>query len=199
MKHRYMNNTPMIDLFLTMALFFFTICVIEMALVKIENKKKNIESKAEFIITVEWPKEREDDVDTYLEDPIGNIIFYGQKAKGLMHLDRDDLGYANDSIRLPDGSYIDFPFNKEKVTLRGIIPGEYILNLHLFNKRQSNTAPIPVTVLIEKLNPYSIVLSKKIILYENGDEKTVCRFKLDKDGKVVEINNLPKKFVGRKQ
>ncbi len=193
---RYTNNTPMIDLFLTMALFFLAIAVIQMALIKVENKKKNVESKAEFIITVEWPSDIRDDVDTYLEDPVGNIIFYQKKSAGLMHLDRDDLGHSNDFIKLPNGKFMKFDYNREKITLRGIIPGEYILNLHMFNKRVK--IPTKVTVTIEKLNPYSTVFTKSVIIRENGDEITVCRFRLDKSGNVTEINSLQKKFIGRR-
>ena len=51
---------------------------------------------------------------------------------GLLHLDRDDYGTSNDRVVGPDGEPIEFEYNEEIVTIRGIVPGEYTLNLHLF-------------------------------------------------------------------
>ena len=56
-----------------------------------------------------------------------------------MHLDRDDLGDKNDKIYLPDGSMIKVPQNQELLTIRGIVPGEYVLNIHMYS---STTIPM---------------------------------------------------------
>ena len=53
---------------------------------------------AEFIITMSWPKDSKDDIDLYVMDPAGNIVYFRDKDNGLMHLDRDDLGDKNDQI-----------------------------------------------------------------------------------------------------
>ena len=50
----------------------------------------------EFLITVFWPDNLEDDVDIYVEDPAGNLVWFKSREPGLMHLDRDDLGKRND-------------------------------------------------------------------------------------------------------
>ena len=46
-----------------------------------------------------------------------------------MHLDRDDRGNVNDTIDF-DGKTIDNPLNQEIVTIRVVVPGEYIVNVH---------------------------------------------------------------------
>ena len=63
-----------------------------------EAKQGKIESKAEFIITMTWPDNHPDDIDLYVEDPLGNIVWYHVREAGFMVLDRDDRGGANNSI-----------------------------------------------------------------------------------------------------
>ena len=59
----------------------------------------------------------DDDVDTYVEDPSGNLVAFMRREEGLMHLDRDDLGKRNDSV-LPDYGVVEYTENRELVTLR---------------------------------------------------------------------------------
>ena len=98
-------------------------------------KKSNVELNAEFIITMKWPKKAEDDVDLWVRDPLGNTAGFKSKDVGLMSLDRDDLGGANDTVIGADGKAIKVYNNEEHMTIRGIIPGEYIVNVHLYAKK----------------------------------------------------------------
>src|SRR3954468_25108856 len=63
-----------------------------------EAKEGKIDSKAEFIVTAAWPDNHPDDIDLYVEDPVGNIVWYHAREGGFMLLDRDDRGGANDFI-----------------------------------------------------------------------------------------------------
>jgi hypothetical protein len=156
---------------------------------KIEKDKK-INAKAEFHITVDWPDDCEDDVDTYVEDPVGNLVSFGRREQGLMHLDRDDLGKKNDTIRLQDGTTIEVKENREIVSVRGIIPGEFIVNCHMYYKR-SEGKTTTVRVKLEKLNPQlKLVTVREVKLGQNGDEQTAFRFTVDKEGDVTSTNQL---------
>ena len=193
--HAYTNNTSAVDLFCAMMVLFLSIAVICMAAMKVDEKKKNIQSKTEFMITVRWDNNQDDDIDLWVSDPLGKFVSYYQKQAGFLQLDRDDLGNtATDFITLPNGEVIKFDENKEVVSIRAIIPGEYIVNCHAFNKK--TTEPTKVTVLVEKLNPYKIVMVKTLSFNTSGEEKTFCRFKVDTKGEVVEINDLEFKFIG---
>jgi len=55
-----------------------------------------------------------------------------------MYLDKDDLGYANDIVKNIDGTITKVNINREVVTIRGIIPGEYIINAHYYSSRTPN-------------------------------------------------------------
>ena len=96
-----------------------------------DNKDGKIDSKAEFIITMDWPDNHPDDLDLYVQDPIGNIAWYRHREAGFMVLDRDDRGGANDFI-VVNGKKIASPIREEIVTVRGVVAGEYTINVSHF-------------------------------------------------------------------
>jgi len=188
------ESTPLLDLLFNMLLIFFVFWVITMVNIQ-EEKAKSITTKAEFVITVTWPLNDSNDVDTWLQDPMGNTAFFRNKQRAMMHLDRDDLGSANDSFSLPDGTLVVYPYNQEIMTIRGIIPGEWILNIHLYRKNQSKT-PTIVNVKMEKLNPsVRTIILKDIVLEEQWDEVTVSRFEMIGSGKIIGFDDTFKQLV----
>ena len=60
-----------------------------------EAKSGIIDPKAEYIITVTWEDNSPDDIDTWVEDPEGNVIWFRSPEVDLLHLDRDDRGLIN--------------------------------------------------------------------------------------------------------
>ena len=193
MKRNYHTNLAFLDLLFNTLLAFAAFFVLALVLINPAKQENNTEAKAEFMIVVEWPSDLDDDVDIYVEDPSGNLVAFMRREEGLMHLDRDDLGHRNDSV-LTDFGIIEYKENRELVTLRGISKGEYVVNVHMYMKR-SNTIEVPVTIKLEKLNPYKTVTIKSVILKATGDEKTAFRFRLSEQGKVLDINELPKKLA----
>lgn len=194
MQRRYHTNLPFLDLLFNVLIGFVFLFIVSFLLINPIAKRADIEVKAEFLITVMWPDDLEDDVDTYVEDPVGNLVWFRSREPGLMHLDRDDLGKRNDEVTTAAGTIL-FPENREIVTLRGVIPGEYIINIHMYFK--VGQEPVPVTIQIDKINPYSVVLRETIELKNKGDEVTVARFSVKSNGDVINVNKLPKKLVER--
>ena len=204
-RHRsYGSQVAFIDLLFNTLVGFVFLFVMAFVLINPIAKKSNVELNAEFIITLKWPKKSEDDVDLWVRDPLGNVAGFKSKDVGLMSLDRDDLGGANDTVIGADGKPIKVYNNEEHMTIRGIIPGEYIVNIHLYNKklekqvkRKSKYYPnIPVTITVEKLNPYGIVTVREITLTEKGQEITAVRFTVDEEGNVSNVNQLPYQMIG---
>ena len=193
MKQRqYYSNLPFVDLLFNVLIGFVFLFIVSFLLINPIAKRADIEVKAEFLITVMWPDNLEDDVDTYVEDPAGNLVWFRSREPGLMHLDRDDLGKRNDEVVTAAGTIL-FPENREIVTLRGIVPGEYVVNIHMYFK--VGQEPVPVTIQIDKINPYSVVLRETIELKSKGDEVTVARFSVKSNGDIIDVNKLPKKLV----
>ena len=195
MKRNYHTNMAFLDLLFNTLLCFAALFVLSFILINPSKKENNIKAKADFMITVTWNKDLDDDVDTYVEDPVGNLVAFMRREEGLMHLDRDDLGHRNDTINTPNGP-IEYKDNREIVTLRGFVPGEYVVNVHMYMKRE--IAPTEVTIVLEKLNPYMIIMAKNVILTTSGQEDTAFSFVVDSEGSVTKVNELKKTLVKSK-
>jgi hypothetical protein len=181
------------DLLFNALLGFAFMFVAAFALISDPEKTGAIDSKAEVLITVRWPDSHPDDVDTLVEDPAGNLLWYHNRDTGLMHLDRDDRGIMQDRL-VVDGVSVDNPLNQETVTLRALQPGEYVINLLHY---QANYAtPLPVTVKVEKLNPeVTVVFYGSRDLMGAGDEQTAIRFTIDADGNVSNTSERTKPLL----
>jgi len=158
-----------------------------------DAKDGKIDSKAEFLITMDWPDNHPDDFDLFVQDPAGNIAWYRRREAGFLTLDRDDRGGANDFI-VVNGKKIASPIREEIVTVRGIVAGEYTVNISHF---QATTGrPVPVTVKVQKLNPTTqVIFDNALTLDHTGEEKTAVRFTLDREGKVANVNQRQKSLL----
>jgi hypothetical protein len=186
------NNTPLLDLLFITLLFLFLLIGIIIIHVNPEAKEADIETKAEYVISLTW--DRIDDVDIWVEDPLGNILYYRNKDPGLMHLDRDDLGNVNDRITLGDGTVVYVDQNQELVTIRGFIAGEWTINVHMFKKKSEEATKVKVRM--DKLNPVAkAVLLRKYVMNEQWQEITVTRFTMTEKGSILNWSALPKKLI----
>lgn len=85
------------------------------------------------------------------------------------------------------------PLNQEIISFRGLEDGEYIVNI--VHYIANGTAPLPVNVKVEKLNPtVKVIYYETINLKGTGDEVTAVRFTL-KGQDVVNVVNTPKSLV----
>tara|TARA_B000000460_G_scaffold243471_1_gene212394 strand:+ start:629 stop:1252 length:624 start_codon:yes stop_codon:yes gene_type:complete len=200
---KYQSNLAFVDFLFILLLAFISMFILALILINPVTKKSEVERKAEFLITLEWDKQSKDDVDIWVEDPLGKVVSFRNKTVDVMHLDKDDLGQINDTIRFPDGSSQVIHLNREVVTLRGWVAGEYTINAHMYNKRDrshpsdANSYGHPTKVKVEmlRINPYKILFEEKFTLTHRGEEVTIRRVTLNKDGEIVATNKREKSFV----
>ena len=186
---------PFSDLLFNTLLAFVMLFAAALVVMNPKAKTGVIDAKAEFIITVTWPDLDPNDIDAWVQDPGDNLVWFRAREAGLMHLDRDDRGLANDSIVVNGRSIIN-PLNQEVVTLRGIAPGEYTVNAHYYESKDGK--PVEVSVSVVKVNPRAeVVYYGQLTLARKGDEGTAVRFSVLPDGSVANINTLPKQLVQR--
>ena len=185
---------PFYDMLFNMLIaFVFCFIVALLAMNPKALKTGDIPSKAEFIVTVSWPDLNPNDIDTWVQDPAGNLVWYRAREAGLMHLDRDDRGLTGDSI-VVNGREVVNLLNQEVVTIRGIEPGEFAVNVQYFESK--NGDPVEATVSVIKVNPRAdVVFYGTVTLGRKGDEVTAVRFTVLPDGNVTNINTLPKTLV----
>lgn len=181
---------PFTDLLFNALLGFTFLFLISIMFMNPITKLGNVNLKAEYIITVSWPDNRPDDVDIWVEDPHGNLLSYLDQDVGWLQLDRDDQGNITDTVTIK-GKEVVYPMNQEVVTIRGIIAGEYTVNLYYYENRSNQ--PVEATVKVEKVNPsLRLVYIDQLVLEKVDDEITVLRFTLGADGQFKDINHNPK-------
>lgn len=184
---------PFSDLLFNTLLAFVLLFAVALMAMNPKAKTGVIDAKAEFIITVSWPDLNPNDIDTWVQDPGGNLVWFRSREAGLMHLDRDDRGLANDTL-IVNGQRVVNPLNQEVVTIRGFAPGEYTVNAHYYESKDG--APVEVNVSVVKVNPRAeVVFYGNLQLARQGDEVTAARFSVDTQGRVSGVNTLPKKIV----
>jgi hypothetical protein len=130
------------------------------------------------IVEVRWPDEIDADVDLWVQAPGDVAVGYSNKGGAVFNLLRDDLGQRADVTGL----------NYETSYSRGILPGEYTVNLHLY-RNPSDSYPIPVTVVTSVKRSANQaarqVLASKVLLVREGEETTVYRFRLSEAGDLI--------------
>lgn len=187
---------PFYDMLFNMLIaFVFCFIVALLAMNPKALKAGDIPAKAEFIINVSWPDMDPNDLDTWVQDPTGELVWFRAREAGLMHLDRDDRGLTNDMVVI-NGKQVVNPLNQEVVTLRGIAPGEFTVNVHYYETK--NGKPVEATVSVIKVNPRAdVVFYGQVQLARKGDEATAVRFTVLPDGNVTNVGTLPKSLVQR--
>ena len=210
---RFKSSLGFIDLLFNILLGFAFLFIIAFLLIKPEAKKKDFDRRAEFVIILEWDHEAPDDLDLYVQDPTNDKVSFRLPIANYMHLDKDDLGVRNDTIINADGTTSTVKINREVVTIRGIIVGEYIINAHYYSTRvysgsqlepdertvdYRNKPQRDLTVKIElhKVTPYSVLWAGEKKFTHRGQEETFLRFRLDADGNIIPPFTFePKEFV----
>tara|TARA_B100001057_G_scaffold9243_1_gene8466 strand:- start:10041 stop:10649 length:609 start_codon:yes stop_codon:yes gene_type:complete len=180
-------SDPFTDLLFNVLLGFVFLFFITILFINPITKLGNVNLKAEFIITLDWKDSLPDDIDLWVQDPNGEIVSYLKKDAGWLHLDRDDQGEINDKVTINNQEII-YPINREVVTLRGIIPGEYIVNVYMYSNPSGR--PIDINLTIEKVNPsLKLVYFNNSTLIKKDTEMTLARFNLDSQGKYTSLNS----------
>jgi len=160
-----------------------------------ESMQKRLKSDALFLIKVAWAGESNDDVDTYVSDPLSHLVSFKRLQDGLMNLNRDDTGSNSNMITLPDGRVVKSAYNEERVEIRGIIEGEYVVNLHMYRKAIRIPTKVIVTLFRVAEGEDVQVHERVLALAEQGQEMTAFRFTLTKSGEVADINELPRSLI----
>lgn len=139
------------------------------------------------MVEARWADELDTDIDLWVQAPGDVPVGYSNKSGVIFNLLRDDLGRNADPTQL----------NYEVSYSRGIPPGEYAINLHMY-RNKARVSPVKVTVVtsVKKPNAESAkqMLSSTVDLTVENQELTVYRFKLTEAGDLVpsSVNSLPK-------
>jgi len=201
---KYKSGIGFTDLLFNLVIGFVYLFVIAFILINPVAKKGDVIKKAEYMITIEWNHDYNDDIDLWVKDPAGNIVSFLQKSKGLMHLEKDDLGYDND-VYVKDTKKEIIHLNREVLTLRGTLEGEYEVMAHVYNRkftirdgkaRQDLPGIIEITVI--KINPYVETYFARVPYIETAQTLSLVRFNIAEDHAYLGHNNNRSDFITKK-
>ena len=187
---RYKNSIGFTDMLFNMLLGFVFLFIIAFILINPITKKSDAPKKAEYLIVIEWDNDKNDDVDLWVRDPMGNTVSFVTRASGLLNLEKDDLGKSNDAVVLSDGTVKVLNINREVVTIRGIVPGVYNVQAHIYSRKGLIKEEKPGTIIVKviKVNPYGEVYTGSTPYSIRGQQITMLNFKIDNDGKFLGFN-----------
>ena len=161
-----------------------------------EEKTKMRPPNVLYEVVLTWDGNSEDDLDLYVQAASGHVVSFKNREGGdgsLISLDHDALGKRqNNSLEAGVAGEV-VSFNEEIVSFRGVIEGENIVTVHVYSKRDE--VPTKGTIKLIKIKPFKEVVVKEKEFSTTGEQKTAFRFRTDKDGQVIEINELTANLV----
>ena len=193
MKRKYFTFKPFIDVLFCCLLMLVAI----LFLLKTEEEKTKMRPpNVIYEVILTWDGESNDDLDIYVRSASGHVVSFNNREGGagsLISLDHDALGKSrNNSLATGlEGTVTEF--NEEIVSFRGITDGENIVTVHIYSKRDDK--PTKGTIKLIQIKPYKEIIVKERMFIAVGDEVTAFRFKTDKQGNILEVNELPAKLV----
>jgi len=163
-----------------LALIGFVAMVI-MLLPHISPKQKETDdtkAPGNVIVEMHWPSDMPYDVDLWVKAPKEGPVGFWNQGGRVFNLLRDDLGAEGDATNE----------NYEVSYSRGIPPGEYVANVHMYGHLKPGVR-IPVQVVVSVKQPNvdtRQLLQTTVYLERSNQEVTAFRFRLDADADVVE-------------
>lgn len=167
---------------------FAFLFLVAYALIKPADSKPGVEMKAEYVVTMTWPKGSLDDIDVHMLLPDGKQVNFKSREQGYVVLDHDDVGVNG---RYVDGNgELQLLEHKETIAVRAIVPGTYVVNVHVYSTNSSTggraeevTLPYAAHVTLTKLNPsVEDLASVDVLLAHVGEQKTAFSFDVAADG-----------------
>ena len=190
------------DMLMAMIAVYAFLFIIAYALIKPADQKPGVEMKAEYMLTLEWPEGSRDDLDLHLLLPDEKRVNFKSREVEHAMLDHDDIG-INGVYLGADGREVRIPEHKEVITLRAIVPGTYVANVHVYRdngnlpgSRSDAKLPFPARVRLVKLNPRVEELAiAEVVLSHVGEQKTAFQFTIADSGDVSVDRNADVPFI----
>lgn len=208
MRHKQFDfRTAYIDLLLNVLTGIIFLFLLTTMMIQSKKQDEGIKRDAQYVIVAEWPDGMDCDVDLWVQDPNGNAVWFNRKDYDMMHLERDDLGFRNDFVKDKAGNIIaEVKKNSETWVLRGLMPGEFYVSVHLYSCRYDNLSflpmplgfpvEVPVKVELVKLNPnYKVLVTERVTLRKIWEETTPFNFTLDANGDFISTDKTQHRLV----
>jgi hypothetical protein len=189
-RDKYSPLLGFVDLLLNLAVSFTFLFMLSQLLVN-PNKAQTTSSEREgtYIIEARWDDGADADVDLWVKAPNDERSGFFSRDVQTMSLLRDDLGNSNDWYTNEKGQAVLNPINREEVTIRTPIAGNYIVNIHYFRKGVDGIPDkgVTVTVTLKRIKENIVISERKLIVKERGEEFTAFVFNLNDQKEVTKV------------
>jgi len=193
MKRKFFTFKPFIDVLFCCLLMLVAI----LFLLKTEEEKTKMRPpNVLYEVILTWDGNSEDDLDIYVQSASGHKVSFNNREGGqgsLISLDHDALGRRRNNSLAEGAEGKVVAFNEEVVSFRGVTEGENIVTVHVYVKRDER--PTKATIKLIKIKPFREIVVKDREFLATGEEKIAFRFKTDKEGNVLEVNELPARLL----
>jgi len=171
-------NVSFRDMLFLLVFAYLVIGAVALAHVaKKQEETKGAAPPGSVIVDIHWDDKIDADVDLWVQAPGDVPVGYSNKSGMIFNLLRDDLGHSGDPLSM----------NYEIAYGRGLWPGEYTVNAHLYRSADGHF-PVPVLAKVSVRGADGEVtnlLRASVDLNYVGQEITIFRFKLDDKGHLV--------------
>ena len=94
-----------------------------------------------------------------------------------------------------DGRKITSPIRQETISIRGIVPGEYTVNVHYYPRHQGRPGAGRRSRSRRSIPTVEVVSYDTLTLDRMGQEKTAVRFRVADNGSVIDVNHRDKSLI----
>ncbi len=157
------------------------IAMVIMLLPHLQKKKEETQdhkAPGNVIVEMHWPNDMIVDVDLWVRAPNATPVGFWNQGNDIFNLLRDDLGIDGDATNE----------NYEISYSRGIRPGEYIVNVHMYSIVPKGLV-VPVKIVVSVRAKYDTtrqLLETTLKLNRRNQEETAFKFRLTAEGELVE-------------
>ena len=170
--------------------------ILAFLLINPPTKKADIPAKAEIMVVLDWEDDSKDDLDLWIKgDNMPLPLSFQVKNATLWHLDRDDLGVSTDVVQVAGETMI-LRYNREVATMRGLMQGDFHINVHVYSKKDDGPTKFSITVI--DINPYKEIYKLEAMAEGFSDIIKFPAFTVGPDGEIIDTFTSDKIFAAKR-
>lgn len=184
------------DLLFNVLVGFVMLFILAFLLINPITKKAEIPKKAEIMVILDWEDASKDDIDLWVYgDNMEKPLSFQVKNTAYWHLDRDDLGINTDVVTVAGERKV-LQYNREVATMRGLMSGDFSINVHVYGKKDNK--PTKVWVTLVDVNPYREIYKLEAEAVGHSDILKFPGFTVDEKGRITETFVSDRIFAARR-
>lgn len=188
-----MFNKVTIDLLFNLLLNFVALFFLAFVMVS-EKKQKEEEAINDnnILITMRW--KANNDMDLHLKLPDDRRVWYANRDEPPAHLDVDVVAWRSYSQR--DGTTYTIELNEEIITIRDVLEGEYVVNVHYYSAKQvPSDEDVEVEIVVQDVKNKRVIYADKKLINMMQRETHFVRFTVESAPETAYLGQEPRYLI----